>query len=206
MSPKPARRCRWRSAARRGCCWPKISAACSTIPIDLEARTGMQLGAAFAGLAIENSMLGATHALANPLTARYGIVHGQAIGLMLPHVIRFNGARVRRVVSRLARRHGRRQRISAPRRAAPAVWPNSSPSWSARRACRRGCRSAASSASSLARIGGRCRQAMDRQIQSPRRRRNGTTGPVRNGVLNSGVFIAVGVSVRKCRKHEFRPC
>jgi alcohol dehydrogenase len=61
-------------------------------PTDLDARSGMQLGAAFAGLAIENSMLGATHALANPLTARYGIVHGQAIGLMLPHVIRFNGA------------------------------------------------------------------------------------------------------------------
>ena len=60
-------------------------------PSDLEARSGMQLGAAFAGLAIENSMLGATHALANPLTARYGIVHGQAVGLMLPHVIRFNG-------------------------------------------------------------------------------------------------------------------
>ena len=47
-------------------------------PGDMEARSGMQLGAAFAGLAIENSMLGATHALANPLTARYGIVHGQA--------------------------------------------------------------------------------------------------------------------------------
>ncbi len=51
----------------------------------------MQLGACFAGLAIENSMLGAAHALANPLTTNYGIVHGQAIGLMLPHVIRFNG-------------------------------------------------------------------------------------------------------------------
>ncbi len=60
-------------------------------PDDLAARSGMQLGACFAGLAIENSMLGATHALANPLTAHYGIVHGQAIGLMLPHVIRFNG-------------------------------------------------------------------------------------------------------------------
>lgn len=60
-------------------------------PLDLEARAGMQLGACFAGLAIENSMLGATHALANPLTAAYGIVHGEAIGLMLPHVIRFNG-------------------------------------------------------------------------------------------------------------------
>ena len=60
-------------------------------PSDLDARSGMQLGACFAGLAIENSMLGATHALANPLTTRYAIVHGQAIGLMLPHVIRFNG-------------------------------------------------------------------------------------------------------------------
>jgi alcohol dehydrogenase len=60
-------------------------------PTDLDARGGMQLGACFAGLAIENSMLGATHALANPLTAFYGIAHGQAVGMMLPHVIRFNG-------------------------------------------------------------------------------------------------------------------
>ena len=60
-------------------------------PNNLEARGGMQLGACFAGLAIENSMLGATHALANPLTAEYGLVHGQAIATMLPHVIRFNG-------------------------------------------------------------------------------------------------------------------
>lgn len=60
-------------------------------PTNLDARGGMQLGACFAGLAIENSMLGATHALANPLTAFYGIAHGQAIGMMLPHVVRFNG-------------------------------------------------------------------------------------------------------------------
>jgi alcohol dehydrogenase len=61
---------------------------------DLDARGGMQLGACFAGLAIENSMLGATHALANPLTALYGVAHGQAVGMMLPHVIRFNGEEV----------------------------------------------------------------------------------------------------------------
>ena len=46
----------------------------------IDARAGMQLGACLAGLAIENSMLGAAHALANPLTAHYGLVHGQAIG------------------------------------------------------------------------------------------------------------------------------
>jgi alcohol dehydrogenase len=61
-------------------------------PADLTARGAMQVGACFAGLAIENSMLGAAHALANPLTAKYGIAHGQAIAIVLPHVIRFNGA------------------------------------------------------------------------------------------------------------------
>ncbi len=59
-------------------------------PRDLDARSRMQLGAAFAGTAIENSMLGAAHSAANPLTARYGIIHGQAVGLMLPAVIAFN--------------------------------------------------------------------------------------------------------------------
>lgn len=59
-------------------------------PRDLEARAQMQLGAAFAGTAIENSMLGAAHSAANPLTAHYGLVHGQAVGLMLPAVVRFN--------------------------------------------------------------------------------------------------------------------
>jgi alcohol dehydrogenase len=35
-------------------------------------------------------MLGACHACANPLTAHYGVTHGLAIGIMLPHVLRFN--------------------------------------------------------------------------------------------------------------------
>lgn len=63
-------------------------------PLNTEARSQMQLGAYFAGLAIETSMLGAAHALANPLTARFGVTHGQAVGMMLPGVIRFNGAEV----------------------------------------------------------------------------------------------------------------
>lgn len=62
-------------------------------PDDLDARGAMQLGACLAGLAIENSMLGATHALANPLTATFGIAHGQAVGTMLPHVMRANDER-----------------------------------------------------------------------------------------------------------------
>jgi alcohol dehydrogenase len=59
-------------------------------PGDLNARGAMLLGAHYAGIAIESSMLGATHACANPLTARYGTSHGVAIGLMLPHVVRWN--------------------------------------------------------------------------------------------------------------------
>ena len=50
----------------------------------------MLLAAAFAGTAIEHSMLGAAHSCANPLTAHFGVVHGQAVGIMLPHVVRFN--------------------------------------------------------------------------------------------------------------------
>ncbi len=61
-------------------------------PDNLDARSAMQIGAHFAGVAIENSMLGICHACANPLTAHYGITHGAAIGLLLPHVIRFNAA------------------------------------------------------------------------------------------------------------------
>jgi len=59
-------------------------------PHDLEARGAMQLGAYYAGVAIENSMLGATHACANPLTAHYGTAHGAAIAMLLPSVVRWN--------------------------------------------------------------------------------------------------------------------
>jgi alcohol dehydrogenase len=59
-------------------------------PRDLNARSAMLLGAHLAGGAIENSMLGATHALANPLSAHFNLTHGVAIGVMLPHVIRYN--------------------------------------------------------------------------------------------------------------------
>jgi len=55
-----------------------------------ESRKNMLLGAHLAGAAIENSMLGAAHACANPLTAKFDVVHGVAVGLMLPWVVRFN--------------------------------------------------------------------------------------------------------------------
>jgi alcohol dehydrogenase len=59
---------------------------------DVGARGAMQVGAFFAGMAIEQSMLGAAHACANPLTARYNIGHGLALAMLLPSVVRWNGA------------------------------------------------------------------------------------------------------------------
>lgn len=73
--------------------WQMLSRSFSVVmgrPDDIEARGQMLLGAHFAGAAIESSMLGAAHATANPLSANFATVHGIAVGLMLPHVIRWN--------------------------------------------------------------------------------------------------------------------
>ncbi|HEY1376864.1 MAG TPA: iron-containing alcohol dehydrogenase [Gemmataceae bacterium] len=75
-------------------------------PGDLGARADMQLGAHLAGMAIEASMLGCAHACANPLTAHYGTTHGVAVGVMLPHVIRYNAAAVDPLYAELARDAG----------------------------------------------------------------------------------------------------
>ena len=77
-------------------------------PDDLDARGAMQIGAYFAGVAIETSMLGACHACANPLTAHYGLTHGVAIGILLPHVIRFNAEAVGGLYGDLAHEVGLR--------------------------------------------------------------------------------------------------
>ena len=61
-------------------------------PADIEARSAMLIGAHLAGAAIEQSMLGAAHACANPLTARYSLPHGLALAILLPHVVRWNAA------------------------------------------------------------------------------------------------------------------
>ncbi len=71
-------------------------------PRDPTARRNMLLGAHLGGAAIEASMLGAAHACANPLTAHFDVTHGVAVGLMLPHVVRFNGDSVAPLYTELA--------------------------------------------------------------------------------------------------------
>ena len=73
--------------------WRLLSQALPRVladPADDAARGDMLFGAYLAGSAIEASMLGAAHAMANPLTAQYEMTHGVAIAAVLPTVVEFN--------------------------------------------------------------------------------------------------------------------
>jgi alcohol dehydrogenase len=73
--------------------WELLSGAFERVlrePSDLSARSEMLVGSHLAGIAIEQSMLGAAHACSNPLTARFDLPHGLALSILLPHVVRWN--------------------------------------------------------------------------------------------------------------------
>lgn len=98
------------SARLAGEAWQLLDANYERVlqtPGDIAARGAMLRGANLAGAAIELSMLGATHACANPLTAKYGTTHGMAIAVMLPHVVRWNGEVVGEQYAQLLRLSGR---------------------------------------------------------------------------------------------------
>ncbi|MGZ4255342.1 MAG: bifunctional acetaldehyde-CoA/alcohol dehydrogenase [Solirubrobacteraceae bacterium] len=59
---------------------------------DLEARTAMANAATIAGLAFSNAFVGLNHALAHPVGAHFGIAHGRANAIFLPHVLRYNAS------------------------------------------------------------------------------------------------------------------
>ena len=61
-------------------------------PQDAEARGMMHNAACIAALAFANASVGVNHALAHAFGARFGVSHGRANGLMLPHVIRYNAS------------------------------------------------------------------------------------------------------------------
>jgi aldehyde dehydrogenase (NAD+) len=58
---------------------------------DLEARSQMQTAATLAGWAISSSTVGLVHAMSHTIGARHGVPHGIGNGVLLPHVMRFNG-------------------------------------------------------------------------------------------------------------------
>ena len=59
---------------------------------DLDARTAMANAATIAGLAFSNAFVGVNHALAHAVGARFGIAHGRANAIFLPHVLRYNAS------------------------------------------------------------------------------------------------------------------
>lgn len=61
-------------------------------PADEEARTMMHNAACIAALAFSNASVGVNHALAHAVGARFGVSHGRANALMLPHVIAYNAS------------------------------------------------------------------------------------------------------------------
>ncbi len=92
------------SRALAGAAWRHLEASLEpalAAPADLAAQGRMLVGAHLAGAAIEASMLGAAHACANPLTARFGLTHGVAVGLLLPAVVRFNAEAAERLYAEL---------------------------------------------------------------------------------------------------------
>jgi len=59
-------------------------------PGDEEARCMMHNAACIAAMAFSNASVGVNHALAHAFGARFGVAHGRANALMLPHVIAYN--------------------------------------------------------------------------------------------------------------------
>jgi acetaldehyde dehydrogenase/alcohol dehydrogenase len=61
-------------------------------PQDEEARSMMHNAACIAAMAFSNASVGVNHALAHAFGARFGVSHGRANALMLPHVIAYNAS------------------------------------------------------------------------------------------------------------------
>ncbi len=71
-------------------------------PDNLEARQGMALAAYYGGVAINQVNVGAVHAIAHQLGARYHIPHGVANAMVLPHVLRIYGGDISARLAELA--------------------------------------------------------------------------------------------------------
>jgi len=67
---------------------------------DIEAREGMSAAALIGGMAFANSGLGAAHGIGMAVGIAYNVPHGEACGIMLPHIMKLNAPHV---LSRMAR-------------------------------------------------------------------------------------------------------
>ena len=67
-----------------------LSAACSDIKTEHEARESLMLGSTLAGIAFGNSDVGAVHCIAESIGALFDVPHGVANSIFLPFVMKFN--------------------------------------------------------------------------------------------------------------------
>ncbi len=57
---------------------------------DMDAACAMMVASNFAGIAFSSALLGNVHALSQPVSANYGVSHGNGNALLLPYVLDFN--------------------------------------------------------------------------------------------------------------------
>ncbi|RFU64826.1 iron-containing alcohol dehydrogenase [Peribacillus glennii] len=69
---------------------------------NITARDNMLMGSLLAGLAFNNTRLGNCHALSHPVSAIYGVPHGVANSILIPHVMEFNALAVPELFSDIA--------------------------------------------------------------------------------------------------------
>jgi aldehyde dehydrogenase (NAD+) len=93
---------------------------------DLLARGQQQLAATMAGVAFGNAQVGLVHAIAHSVGALYGVPHGLANGILLPHVMLFNVEDCADRYALIARAMDLDTRglndVEAGKKAAAAVW------------------------------------------------------------------------------------
>ncbi|MFP3977650.1 iron-containing alcohol dehydrogenase [Marinobacter sp. KMM 10035] len=70
---------------------------------DYEARDAMALAANYGGLALNKTGLGYVHAIAHQLGTQYGVPHGRANAIVLPHILEVNRHSAHARMAKLAR-------------------------------------------------------------------------------------------------------
>jgi len=60
---------------------------------NIDLRTYLLCASLFAGLAFSNTKTALAHSISYPITANFGLPHGLASALPLPHILRFNGGK-----------------------------------------------------------------------------------------------------------------
>ena len=72
-------------------------------PRDLDVRSELLYGGYLGGVALAGSGMALHHRIAHVLGGRYGIAHGDANAVILPHVVRFNASDAHAAIERVAR-------------------------------------------------------------------------------------------------------